>query len=87
MCDGVLHCVLFLLYVWCPCMAINVSAQNVSKIEGGGDTTISSPGMALKQPLPEIGLHDPLHGRLACPELNPFRHGVGQTSPGTAAVQ
>ena len=29
MCDGVLHCVsvLFLLFFWCPCMAINVSVQ------------------------------------------------------------
>ena len=59
----------------------NGGMMSVSKIEGGGDTTISSPGMALKQPLPEIGLHDPLHGRLACPELNLFRHGINQTSP------
>ena len=28
MCDGVLHCLcFFLLFFWCPCMAINVSVQ------------------------------------------------------------
>ena len=28
LCDGVLHCLfLFLLFLWCPCMAINVSVQ------------------------------------------------------------
>ena len=27
MCDGVLHCLLFLLFFWCPCMAINVIVQ------------------------------------------------------------
>ena len=37
--------------------------------------------MAPKPPLPEIGLRDPLHGRLACPELNPFHQGVYQISP------
>ena len=26
MCDGVLHC-LFLMFFWCPCMAINVNVQ------------------------------------------------------------
>ena len=34
----------------------------------GGDTTIPSPGRSPKQPLPGIGLQDPLHGRQACPE-------------------
>ena len=56
-------------------------AQSVLKIGGGGDTTIPSPGMAPKQPLPGIGLHDPLHGRQACPEFNSFHQGVGQISP------
>ena len=27
MCDGVLHCLLFLMFFWCPYMAINVSVQ------------------------------------------------------------
>ena len=58
-----------------------ICPRSVSTIEGGGDTTISSPGMAPKQPLPEIGLHDPLHGRLACPEFNSFHQGVYQISP------
>ena len=41
---------------------------------------IPSPGMAPKQPLPGIGLHDPLHGRQACPEFHSFHQGVGQIS-------
>ena len=49
--------------------------------EEGGDTTIPSPGKSLKQPLPGIGLHDPLHGRQACPEFNSFHQGVGQICP------
>ena len=56
-------------------------AQSVLKIWGGGDTTIPSPGVAPKQLLPGIGLHDPLHGRQACPEFNSFHQGVGQISP------
>ena len=27
MCDGVLHCLLFLMFLWCPYMAINVNVQ------------------------------------------------------------
>ena len=27
MCDGVLHCLLFLMCFWCPYMAINVNVQ------------------------------------------------------------
>ena len=37
-----------------------------------GTKTTSSPG---------IGLHNPLHGRQACPELNSFHQGVGQIRP------
>ena len=47
----------------------------------GGDTTISSPGRSPKHPLPEIGLHDPLHDRQACPEFIAFDQGVGQVCP------
>ena len=39
--------------------------------------TISSPVGSSKQPLPGIGLHDPLHGRQACPEFIAFDQGVG----------
>ena len=39
---------------------------------------IPSPGRSPKQPLPGIGLHDPLHGREACPEFNSFNQRVGQ---------
>ena len=49
-----------------------------STIEEGGDTTISSPGRSPKNPLPGIGLHDPLHDRQACPEFIAFNQGVGQ---------
>ena len=27
MCDGVLHCLLFLMFFWCPYMASNVNVQ------------------------------------------------------------
>ena len=29
MCDGVLHCLLFLMFFWCPYMAINVNDRAV----------------------------------------------------------
>ena len=48
---------------------------------GVGDTTISSPGWSSKQPLPGIGLLDPLHGRQACLEFTSFHQEVGQTCP------
>ena len=54
---------------------------SVSMIGGGGDTTILSPGRSPKQPLPSIGLHDPLHDRQACPAFNSFYQGFGQISP------
>ena len=41
-----------------------------STIGEGGDTTISSPGRSPKQPLPGMRLHDPLHGRQACPKFS-----------------
>ena len=47
----------------------------------GGDTTISSPGRSSKQPLPGMRLHDPLHGRQACPKFIAFDQGVGQICP------
>ena len=47
----------------------------------GGDTTIMSPGRSPKQPLPRIGLHDPLHGRQVCPQFIAFDQGVGQIRP------
>ena len=54
---------------------------SVSTIGGGGGTTIPSSGRSPKQPLPGIGLHDPLHGRQACPGFNSFHQGFGQISP------
>ena len=41
-------------------------------IEEGADTTISFPGRSPKQPLPGIGLHDPLHDWQDCPEFIVF---------------
>ena len=52
-----------------------------STIEEGGDTTTSSPGRSPKQPLPGMRLHDPLHGRQACPKFIAFDQGVGQICP------
>ena len=52
-----------------------------STIGERGDTTISSPGWSPKQPLPGIGLHDPLHGRQACPDFIAFDQGVGEICP------
>ena len=71
--------------VWVVFRAVYVSGAryvwSVSMIGGSGDTTIPSPGTAPKQPLPGIGLRDPLHGQQACPEFNSFHEGVGQISP------
>ena len=58
-----------------------VARMGSSTIGEGGDTTISSPGRSPKQPLPGIGLHDPLHDRQACPEFIAFHQGVGQICP------
>ena len=44
--------------------------------------TIPSPGRSPKQPLPGIRLHDPLHGRQACPEFNSFHYELVQICPG-----
>ena len=52
-----------------------------STIGEGEDTTISSPGRSPKQPLPGIGLHDPLHGHQAGPEFIALGQGVGQLCP------
>ena len=52
-----------------------------STIGEGGDTTISSPGRSPKQPLPGMRLHDPLHGRQACPKFIAFDQEVGQICP------
>ena len=60
---------------------IRLPPRRGSMIGEGGDTTISSPGKSPKHPLPGIGLHDPLHGRQACPEFIAFDQGVGQICP------
>ena len=54
---------------------------SVPTIGEGGDSTIPSPGMARKQPLPGIRLHDALHDRQAYSEFNSFHQGVVQISP------
>ena len=58
-----------------------VVMSSVSTIGGDGGTMILSSGRSSKQPLPEIGLHDPLRGRQACPKFSSFHEGVGQISP------
>ena len=50
--------------------------QRGPTIGEGGDTTIPSPGRSPEPPLQGIGLHDPLHGRQACPNLIAFDEGV-----------
>ena len=55
--------------------------ESVSTIGRGRGTTVPSPGRSSKQPLPGIGLHDPLLGRQACAEFNLFHQRVGQMSP------
>ena len=68
--------------------AYSVPYANVRHLRGsttgeGGDTTISSPGGLPKQPLPGIGLHNPLHGRQACPEFTAFdQRGLVKYVPG-----
>ena len=57
---------------------MTTEVKSCSTIGEGGDTTIPSPWRSPKQSLPGIGLHDPLHGWQACPELNSFHRGVGQ---------
>ena len=47
----------------------------------GGDLTIPSWGLSPENPLPGVGLYDPLQGRQACLEFNSFHHGVGQICP------
>ena len=49
-----------------------------SMIEG---STIPSTGMSQEQPLPGIGLYDPLHGRPACAESSSYHQGIGQIFP------
>ena len=61
---------------------IAVHKKRGSTIGEGGDTMISSPARSPKQPLPGMRLHDPLHGRQACPEFIAFDKGVGQICPG-----
>ena len=55
-----------------------MDSKSRSTIGEGGDTTIPSPGRSPKQPLPGIGLNDPLQGRQACPECNSFYQRVGK---------
>ena len=53
--------------------SIHENPARGSTIGEGGETTISSPGRPPKQPLPGTGLHDPLHGRQACPTSHSTR--------------
>ena len=46
-----------------------------------GDITIPSPRRSSKQTLSGIRLHDPLHGRQACPDFNSFHQRVVQMCP------
>ena len=48
---------------------------------GGRGYDDSVPVKVTKTAPPGIGLHDPLHGWQASPELNSFHRGVGQICP------
>ena len=48
---------------------------------GGREYEDFVPGEVIKQPLPGIRLHDPLHGRQACPKFIAFEQGVGLICP------
>ena len=48
---------------------------------GGRGYDDSIPGEVTKTTPSGVGLHDPLHGRQACPESNSYHQGVGQISP------
>ena len=61
-------------------------AMRGSTIGEGGDTTISSPGKSPKQHLSGMRLHDPLHGRQACPKIIASDQGVGQICPPVEAI-
>ena len=64
------------------CKSLSQSLKSVSTIGGGGDTTIPSPGRSSKQPLPGVGLYNPLHCRQGSLDFSSFHQGVGQTSHG-----
>ena len=66
---------------WRPPVVMCPLRVGGSTIGEGGDTTISPPGRSPKQPLPGIGLHDPVYDRQACPEFIAFDQGVGQICP------
>ena len=60
---------------------------SVSMIGGGGDTTLLSLERSPKTTLPGIGLHDPLHGRQAFPQIQLIsREGWSNKSPGGAIL-
>ena len=44
------------------------------------------PGEVTKQSLPGIELHDPLHGRQACPEFIAFDQGLVKYVPGRSYI-
>ena len=48
---------------------------------GGRGYDDSALGEVTKTAPPGIGLHDPLHGRQACPEFNSFHQGIGKITP------
>ena len=53
----------------------------VQRLKRAGMRRFRPRGGSPKHPLPEEGLHYPLHSRQACPESNSFHHGVGQICP------
>ena len=56
-----------------------ILGRAVQLLGGGHDNSV--PGEITKTAPSVIKLHDPLHGRQACPEFNLFYYGVGQICP------
>ena len=61
--------------------AVHFIVGGVFQRLGGAGIRRFRPGEVTKQPLPGTGLHYPLNGWQACPELNSFQNGVRQISP------
>ena len=61
---------------------IGFGIRGVQRLGRAGIRRFHPRGGHQKQPLPGIGLHDPLHGWQACPEFIAFDQEVGQYVPG-----
>ena len=75
------------MFVTAGILGYKKQKTGIGTIGEGGYTTISFPGRSPKQPLPGIELHDPLHGRQACPEFIAFDQGLVKYVPGRGSFR